>query len=110
MVLQETSRCRTITDIRTGTNYEVGNLDVEIESGDTIQSIADIRYARSRIVNVTTKGLKPKTEHGLFVGDKNAEGFAYPKVLRGLNKDNSNRFCCWRTSSYLSLFVYTNGC
>ena len=97
---------RTITDIRTGTNYEVGNLDVEIESGDTIQSIVDIRYARSRIVNVTTKGLKPKTEHGLFVGDKNVEGFAYPKVLRGLNKDNSNRFVGERVRIFPS-FVYT---
>ena len=97
----------TITDIRSGTNYEVGNLDVEIESGDTIQSIADIRYARSRIVNLTTKGLKPKTEHGLYVGDKDAEGFTYPKVLRGLKKDNSNRFAVGERVRIFPSRVYT---
>jgi len=83
---------RTITDTRGGTQYEVGSLDVDLESGDTINEVTDLRYTRSKIVNFTAKALKPKTEHGLFVGDTNAKRFVYPKVLKDLVSQNSNRF------------------
>jgi hypothetical protein len=81
-----------ITDTRGGTQYEVGNLDVDLESGDTINEVTDLRYTRSKIINLTAKALKPKTEHGLFIGDTNAKRFVYPKVITNLVSQNSNRF------------------
>ena len=88
---------RTVTDIRSGTQYEVGNLDVDLESGDTINEVTDIKYTRSRIVNVTTKSLKPSTDFTLFIDDFNATNYTYPKVLTGLSNQNANRFAVGET-------------
>ena len=79
-------------DSRTGTQYDVGTLDVELESGDTINDIIDLRYARSRIVDVSVKALKQRTDHSLFIGSTNASKFTYPKILRELKNDNNNKF------------------
>lgn len=100
----------TITDTRTGTQYEVGTTDVELESGDTINEITDLKYTRSRIINLTAKALKPKAEHGLFVGDTDARNFAYPKVLRNLVSQNSNRFAIGeRVRIYKALPITNRG-
>ena len=98
---------RNVTDIRTGTQYDVGTLDVELESGDTINDITDIRYARSRIVNVSVKALKQNTDHGMFVGSTDASRFTYPKILRNLKSDNSNKFVVGEQVRLVPALVYT---
>ena len=95
------------TDVRDGTQYDVGNLDVELESGDTINDIIDLRYARSRVVNVSVKALKQRTDHGLFIGTTNASKFTYPKILRELKNDNSNKFVVGEQVRLYPALVYT---
>jgi len=98
----------TITDIRSGTQYEVGNLDVDLESGDTINQVTDIKYARSRIVDLSTKSLKPVTDFSLFINDFNATNYTYPKVLSGLTNQNANRFAIGETVRIWPNRRYTN--
>ena len=98
---------RNVTDIRTGTQYDVGSLDVELESGDTINDITDLRYARSRIVNLSVKALKQQTDHSLFIGSTNASKFTYPKVLRNLKNDNNNKFVIGEEVRLYPALVYT---
>ena len=75
----------TITDIREGTQYDVGSLNFDIESGDTIQSIEDIRFSRSRIVTIGVKNLKPNTKFYFYVNDVESTDIIYPKLLTGLS-------------------------
>jgi hypothetical protein len=74
----------TITDIRQGTQYEVGSLNFDIETGDTIQNIQDVRFTRSRIVDITTTNLKPNTKFYFAIDDQSSNGIAYPKLFRNL--------------------------
>ena len=78
---------REITDIIRGTQYEVGSLNFDIESGDTIQSVTDIRYSRSRIVNIGTTGLKPNTNFYFYVNDSESSDIIYPKLLKNLTNN-----------------------
>ena len=99
----------TVTDTRTGTSYEVGTTNVELESGDTINDITDLRFARSRVVNVSVKALKRDTDHSLFLGSTDASAFTYPKVLKNLNNDNNNKFIVGETVRLIPALVYTQG-
>ena len=74
----------TITDIMTGTQYGIDALNFEIES-DTIDSISDIRFSRSRIVNINSVGLKPNTNFFFYVNEKESSSIIYPKLLRNLD-------------------------
>lgn len=96
-----------VEDSRTGTQYDVGTLDVELESGDTINDVTDIRYARSRIINVSVKALKQRTDHSLFIGSTDASAFTYPKILRDLKSDNSNKFVVGEKVRLYPALVYT---
>lgn len=98
-----------VEDSRSGTQYDVGTLDVELESGDTINDITDIRYARSRIINVSVKALKQRTDHGLFIGSSDASRFTYPKILKDLKSDNSNKFVVGEQVILYPALVYTQG-
>jgi len=75
----------TITDIRQGTQYEVGSLNFDIETGDTIQNIEDIRFSRSKIVDITTRSLKPNTKFYFTVNEESSNTIAYPKLFRNLS-------------------------
>lgn len=72
---------RTITDIMRGTQYDVSTLNFDIESGDTIQDIKDVRYSRSRIINIGTSGLKPNTRFYFYINDVESSDIIYPKLL-----------------------------
>ncbi len=74
----------TITDIMTGTQYGIDALNFEIES-DTIDSISDIRFSRSRIVNLNSFGLKPNTNFFFYINEKESSSIIYPKLLRNLD-------------------------
>lgn len=74
----------TITDIREGIGYDVSSLNFDIESGDTIQDIRDIKYSRSRIVNINTTLLKPNTRFYFYINDTEANDVIYPKLLTNL--------------------------
>jgi len=76
---------RTITDIREGIGYSVDSLNFEIESGDTIQNIEDIRYSRSRVITIGVKNLKPNTKFYFYVNDVESTDIIYPKLLTGLS-------------------------
>ena len=73
---------RTITDIMRGTQYDVSTLNFDIESGDTIQDIKDIRFSRSRIINISTKSLKPNTKFYFYINDIESSDIIYPKLLQ----------------------------
>ncbi len=94
-------------DTITGTQYDVGTLDVELESGDTINDVIDLKYARSRIVNVSVKALKQRTDHGLFINTVDASQFTYPKILRDLKSDNNNKFVVGEQVRLYPSDVYT---
>jgi len=78
----------TIVDIMPGTQYDVGSLNFDIESGDTIQDITDIKYSRSRIINVNTTLLKPNTRFYFFINDTEASDIIYPNLLTNLTKQS----------------------
>lgn len=76
---------RNITDIRRGTQFEVDSLNFDIESGDTIQDITDVRFSRSRIINLDVTSLKPNTNFYFYINDSEASDIIYPKLLRDLS-------------------------
>lgn len=75
----------TITDIAEGTQFDVTGLNFELESGDTIQNIIDVKYSRSRIVNINTTLLRPNTRFYFYVNDVESNDIIYPKLLRNLS-------------------------
>ena len=82
-------RGRTVTDIRTGTQFGVDALNFEIES-ETIDSITDIRFTRSRIVNINSTGLKPNTNFFFYINERESSSNVYPKLLRNLDQVQGN--------------------
>lgn len=76
----------TRTDIRQGTQYEISDLNFEIETGDTIQNIEDLRFTRSKIIDVKVDNLKPNTKLYFKINDNpSAVNHIYPKVIQNLN-------------------------
>lgn len=75
---------RTITDIMEGVGYDINTLEFDIESGDTIQNVTDIKYSRSRIVNINTTLLKPNTRFYFYINDTEANDIIYPNLLTNL--------------------------
>ena len=71
-----------ITDIRNGTSFDITDLSFDIESGDTIQSITDIRFTRSRVVDIRVDGLKPSTKMYFTVNEEKYDNICYPKLLK----------------------------
>ena len=80
---------REVTDIRAGVQYEVDNLNFDIESGDTIQSITDVRFSRSRVITVGVSSLKPNTKFYFSINESGANNIIYPKLLTGLKMTRS---------------------
>ena len=85
---QSVSGGTNVTDINTGTQYDVGSLNFEIESGDTIQDIQDLRYSRSRVVTMGVSSLKPSTKMYFYINDTDSNNIIYPKLL---NLESSTR-------------------
>ena len=75
-----------ITDIMSGTQFDVSSLNFDIQSGDTIQNITDIKYTRSRIVNVSTSLLRPNTRFYFYVNDVESNSIIYPNLLTNLTQ------------------------
>tara|TARA_Y100000389_G_C17471490_1_gene531695 strand:+ start:22260 stop:28709 length:6450 start_codon:yes stop_codon:yes gene_type:complete len=78
----------TIVDIMPGTQYDVGSLNFDIESGDTIQDVIDIKYSRSRIVNINATLLKPNTRFYFYIDDTESADIIYPNVLSNLTNQS----------------------
>ena len=76
----------TVTDIMEGTGYDVSSLNFDLESGDTIQNVTDIKYSRSRIVNISTTMLKPNTRFYFYINDVESSDIIYPKLLTNLTE------------------------
>lgn len=76
----------TITDIMSGTQFDISSLNFDIQSGDTIQNISDIKYTRSRIVNVNTTLLRPNTRFYFYVNDVESNNIIYPNLLTNLTE------------------------
>lgn len=73
---------------RTGVNNSLIATQQTIETGDTINSINDIKYARSMVVDLKGTSLKPNTRFNLTINDIEANQYFYPKLLTGITGVN----------------------
>ena len=83
---------RTFRESRSGTQDVLNTLNFDIESGDTINNISDIRFSRSRVLSVVTESLKPNTKFYFHIDDVSSADIAYPKLLTGLTNHNGVSF------------------
>ena len=87
----------TVNQVRSGQQDVLGSLNFDIESGDTIDKVTDVRFSRSRVVSVKTESLKPNTKFHFHIDDVNADNIAYPKLLTGLTNNNGVSFVIGET-------------
>jgi hypothetical protein len=73
---------------RTGVNNRLDVTQQTIETGDTINSVVDVRFVRSSIIDITGDSLKPNTNFNLFINDVGATEYFYPKIMTGLSGVN----------------------
>ena len=98
----ETDRNRTnggttVTEVRSGVQDVLGSLNFDIESGDTINKVTDVKFSRSRVLSVVTDNLKPNTKFYFHIDDVVSSGIAYPKLLTGLTNNNGVSFVIGET-------------
>lgn len=74
-----------VTSTNNGTEFDINNLNFEIESGDTIQNIRDLTYARSRVITTTSTLLKPNTRFYFYVDEVESNDIIYPNLLKDLS-------------------------
>lgn len=74
-----------ITSTNNGTEFDVNSLNFEIESGDTIQNIRDLRYARSRVITTGSTLLKPNTRFYFYIDEVDSSDIIYPNLLKDLS-------------------------
>ena len=87
----------TVTEVRSGVQDVLGSLNFDIESGDTINKVTDIKFSRSRVLSVVTENLKPNTKFYFHIDDVLSSGVAYPKLLTGLTNNNGVSFVIGET-------------
>ncbi len=87
----------TVNQVRSGQQDVLGSLNFDLESGDTIDKVTDVRFSRSRVVNIKTESLKPNTKFYFHIDDVNADNIAYPKLLTGLTNNNGVSFVIGET-------------
>jgi hypothetical protein len=77
-----------IFQTRTGVNNSIDVTQQTIETGDTINSVVDIRFVRSTIIDASANSLKPNTNFSLYINDVDSNEFFYPKLITGLTGVN----------------------
>lgn len=87
----------TVNQVRSGQQDVLNSLNFDIESGDTIDKVTDVRFSRSRVVNVKTESLKPNTKFYFHIDDVNSNNIAYPKLLKELTNNNGVSFVIGET-------------
>jgi hypothetical protein len=87
----------TVTEVRSGVQDVLGSLNFDIESGDTINKVTDLKFSRSRVLSVVTENLKPNTKFYFHIDDVLSSGISYPKLLTGLTNNNGVSFVIGET-------------
>ena len=87
----------TVNQVRSGQQDVLNSLNFDIESGDTIDKVTDVRFSRSRVISIKTESLKPNTKLHFHIDDVNADNIAYPKLLTGLTNNNGVSFVIGET-------------
>ena len=87
----------TLNQVRSGQQNVLNSLNFDIESGDTIDKVTDVRFSRSRVISIKTESLKPNTKFHFHIDDVNANNIAYPKLLTGLTNNNGVSFVIGET-------------
>lgn len=70
---------------RTGINTRLDVLEYELNGGDTLNQVNDVRYVRSSIVDLYGEALRPSTGFGLIINNVNSNQYFYPKIITGLS-------------------------
>ena len=79
------NRGTNIDQTRTGVNTRLDVLTRELNAGDTINQINDIRYVRASVIDLYGDSLRPSTGFGLIINNVNSNQFFYPKIITGLS-------------------------
>ena len=87
----------TVNQVRSGQQDVLGSLNFDLESGDTIDKVTDVRFSRSRVVNIKTESLKPNAKLYFHIDDVDSNNIAYPKLLTGLTNNNGVSFVIGET-------------
>jgi hypothetical protein len=75
-------------ETRTGVNNRLDVREQTIETGDTINSINDVRFVRSSIIDLEATALKPNTSFNLNINKFPSNQYFYPKLIMGLTGVN----------------------
>lgn len=73
---------------RTGVNNRIDVTEQTINTGDTINSIVDLRFVRSSIIDLLGTSLKPNTNFNFYINEINATEFLYPKIITNISGVN----------------------
>jgi len=88
---------------RSGTNNRLDVREQLIETGDTINSISEIKFARSSVIDLKSSALKPNTSFNLFINKFSCNDYFYPKLITGLTGVN-RRFVIGETVSITPIY------
>lgn len=73
---------------RTGVNNRLDVTQQTIETGDTINSIVDVKFVRPSVIDIRGSALKPNTNFNLYINNINSTDNFYPKIITGLTGVN----------------------
>ena len=73
-----------IDQTRTGVNNRLDVVNRQLQAGDTIDQVSDVRFVRSSVIDIYADSLKPNSFYSLLINNVNSRSYFYPKLLTGL--------------------------
>jgi hypothetical protein len=92
-----------IFQTRTGVNNRLDVKEQTIDTGDTINSVTDIRFVRSVVIDLQSASLKPNTNFNLSINTFPSNQYFYPKLITNLQGVNK-RFVVGETVSITPIY------